>query len=133
MALKMNQTAPKSKWLSTILYSCLDTYSHRQIDMTKLTVVSPPKHIQYVLDLRGTEVSNHLHTSTYLTLWAKHPQCPKAGHTASLNYTTKFGNDRGRNMKYHNDNVNLTVPPAIVTRNLSGFPQSLQATARTLL
>jgi hypothetical protein len=64
---------PKLKCLGSILYSCLDIYSERQINMTKLTVVSPPKHTQHSLHLRGTEDSDHLHASADLTLRAKLP------------------------------------------------------------
>jgi hypothetical protein len=78
LVLKMNQTAPKSTWLGIILYSRLDTYFQRQIDMTKLTLlVSPPKHTQHGLYLRAMEVSDHLHASADLTLRAKHPGVPE--------------------------------------------------------
>jgi hypothetical protein len=53
--------------------------------MTKLTLlVSPQKYIQHDLYLRDVEVSDHLHASAE----SKAPQCPTAGHTASLNYPT---------------------------------------------
>jgi hypothetical protein len=78
VALKMNQTAPKSTRLGTILYSRLDTYSQRQIDMTKLTLlVSPTKDTQHGSYLRGMEVSDHLHASADVTLSAKHPSVPE--------------------------------------------------------
>jgi hypothetical protein len=55
--------------------------------MTKLTLlVSPSKYIQHGLYIRDVEVCDHLHASTE----GKAPQCPTAGHTASLNYTTSL-------------------------------------------
>jgi hypothetical protein len=77
VALKINQMAPKSKWFSTILYNRLDTYSRRQTDMTTLTGVFPPNHIQHGLHLRGTRVSDHLHASADLTLRVKHLSVPE--------------------------------------------------------
>jgi hypothetical protein len=100
--------------LSTILYSRLDTYSQRQIDMTKLTLlVSTPKHTQHGLYIWGMEVSDHTHASADLTLRAKHPSVPEL--VIQPHWTIRYlcGNNCGCNMKYHN-NVNLTVlPPSL--------------------
>jgi hypothetical protein len=58
MALKLDQTAPKSKWLRTILCSHFATYSQRKMDMTKLAVVSPPKHPAWLAPKRyGGQIS----------------------------------------------------------------------------
>jgi hypothetical protein len=50
---------------------------HSEKKKTKLTVVSPPKHMQHSLHLKGIEVSDHLHASADLILWAMHPSVPK--------------------------------------------------------
>lgn len=75
VAIKMNQTVPKLKWLNIILCSHLDTYSQRQINMTELLFF--PQNTQHGSHLRGMEVSNHPHASADLTLMTKHPSVPQ--------------------------------------------------------
>jgi hypothetical protein len=71
-----------------------------ETDMTKLLFFLP-KHTQHGLNLRGMEVSDHLHASADLRVM--HPSVSQSWSYSLTELRYIFGNDHGHNVTYHND------------------------------